>query len=421
MGEILDMRKRNLLLALSFALAALLHGCERNTSAAKVQKRSGEQGALPVTVTPVRTQKVQRVVEWVGTLYANEEITVSSELEGRIVSIAADLGDRVASGQLLAKIQDTEFRFAVEQTEAALKETLAKLGLENVPPPNFDVAKTSPVIKAKAELDDAQVNLKRMKSLYDEKVISAQEYDTAATRAKTAFATYKNSLEEAKALVANAYGKEAQLGTARKRLRDTTILAPLAGSVSKRLISAGEYVKVAIPLFSLVQDNPLKLRGMIPERFAPELQTGQIIELKVDALPDKVFKGKLARISPAAEVASRSFLVEGLIDNSERQLKPNFFAKASVMTRIDPNALTVPQQALITFAGVTKVFVVESGVARERVVQTGVRVGKNEVEISGGLKPGELVAISALTRLIDGANVKVSGPVMPQDKTGVPQ
>jgi len=420
-GEILDMRKRNLLLALSFVPALFLHGCERNTSAAKVQKRSEEQGALPVTVTPVRTQKVQRAVEFVGTLHASEEITVSSEVEGRIASISADLGDRAAPGQLLAKIQDTEFRFAVEQTEAALKESLAKLGLENIPPPNFDVAKTSPVIKAKAELDDAQANLKRIKSLYDEKVISAQEYDTAETRAKTAFATYKNSLEEAKALVANAHGKEAQLGTARKRLRDTAILAPLAGSVSKRFISAGEYVKVAIPLFNLVQDNPLKLRGMIPERFAPELQTGQIIELKVDAFPDKAFKGKITRISPAAEVASRSFLVEGLIDNSERQLKPNFFARASVLTRIDPNALTVPQQALITFAGVTKVFVVEGDVARERAVQTGVRVGKNEVEISGGLKPGELVAISALTRLIDGANVKVSGPVMPQDKTGVPQ
>ncbi len=416
MGEILDMRKRNLLLALCFVPALFLHGCERNTSAAKVQKRSEEQGALPVTVTPVRTQKVQRVVEFVGTLYASEEITVSSEVEGRIASISADLGDRAAPGQLLAKIQDTEFRFAVEQTEAALKESLARLGLENIPPPNFDVAKTSPVIKAKAELDDAQANLKRMKSLYDEKVISAQEYDTAETRAKTAFATYKNSLEEARALVANAHGKEAQLGTARKRLRDTAILAPLAGFVSKRFISAGEYVKVAIPLFNLVQDNPLKLRGMIPERFAPELQTGQIIELKVDAFPDKAFKGKIARISPAAEVASRSFLVEGLIDNSERQLKPNFFARASVLTRADPNALTVPQQALVSFAGVTKVFVVEKDVARERVVQTGVRVGTNEVEITVGLKPGELIAISGLTRLTDGAAVKVSGPIMPKDK-----
>lgn len=403
---------------LIFGYLFLVSGCERATSAAKVEKKKAEPKALPVTVTPVRTQKVQRTVEFVGTLYPNEEVAVSSELEGRIISISADLGDRVGTGQVLAKISDAEFRFAVEQTEAGLKETLAKLGLEKIPPPNFDVARTSPVIKAKAELDDAQVNLKRMRSLYDEKVISAQEYDSAETRAKSALAVYKNSLEEARALVANAYGKEAQLGTARKRLRDTTILAPLAGAISKRIVSSGEFVKVGAHLFTIVQENPLKLRGMIPERFAPELQTGQAIELRVDSFPDRVFKGKLARISPSAEVASRSFVVEGLVDNSDRQLKPNFFAKAAISTRVDPDALTVPQQALVTFAGVTKVFVVEKDVAQERVVQAGVRVGTNEVEITGGLKPGELVAISGLTRLSDGAAVKVSGPVMPQEKAG---
>ena len=410
-----------LLSAFLFFTLALLYGCERNSSAAKAAKKGAEPSALPVTVTPVRTQKVQRTVEFVGTLYPNEEVTVSSEVEGRIISISADLGDRVGPGQLLAKIDDTEFRFAAEQTEASLRETLARLGLEKIPAPNFDVTKTSPVIKAKAELDEAQAHLKRMKALYDEKVISAQEYDTAATRAKTAFATYKNSLEEAKALVANAHGKEAQLGTTRKRLRDTAVNAPLAGSISKRFVSAGEFVKVGAQLFGIVQDNPLKIRGMIPERFAPDVRTGQVVEIKVDAFPDKSFKGKLTRISPSAEVASRSFLVEGLVDNPEHYLKPNFFAKATVGTHIDPNALTVPQQALVSFAGVAKVFVIEKEVARERVVQIGVRVGTNEVEITGGLKPGELVAISAMTRLTDGAAVKVSGPVMPQEKTGVPR
>lgn len=410
------MRKHYLAAAILLSLTAFLYGCERNTSAGKVEKKDAKEASLPVTITPVRTQKVQRTVEFVGTLYANEEVAVSSEVEGRIASIAADLGDRVSQGQVLAKIQDAEFRFAVEQTEGSLQETLAKLGLEKAPPPNFDVTRTSMVLKAKAELDDAQANLKRMKSLYDEKVISAQEYDTVATRAKTALANYKNSLEEAKALVASAYAKEAQLGTARKKLRDTVILAPLAGSISKRSISAGEFVKVGTQLFSIVQDHPLKLRGMIPERFAPEVQTGQTLEVKVDPFPNRVFKGQLARISPAAEVASRSFLVEALIDNPERQLKPNFFAMAAIWTRVDPNALTVPQQALVTFAGVTKVFVVENGVAHEREVQTGIRVGTNEVEITGGLKPGELVAISGLTRLIDGAAVKVSGPVMPQER-----
>jgi membrane fusion protein (multidrug efflux system) len=122
------------------------------------------------------------------------------------------------------------------------------------------------------------------------------------------------------------------------------------------------------------------------------------------------------RISPASEVASRSFMIEAAIDNAERRLKPGFFAHAAVFTQVDPNALTVPQQALVTFAGVSKVFVIENDVARERVVQTGARVGTNEVEITAGLKPGELVAISGLTRLIDGAAVAVSGPVMPRGK-----
>lgn len=415
MGEVLIMERFSLAHLLLFA--ALLTGCDRGTSAAKPEREGAQRDLLPVTVTPVRAQKVQRAVDFVGTFYPNEEVTVSSQLDGRIVSVAADLGDRVSPGQVLAKIEETEFHFAVEQMEGGLKETLAKLGLEKVPPPDFDITKTSLVLKAKAELDDAHVNLRRMKTLYDEKVISAQEYDTAETRAKTTLATYKNSLEEAKALVANAYAREAQLERAREKLRDTVIHAPIAGSISKRFISKGEYVKVGAQLFTLVQDHPLKLRGMIPERFAPEVRAGQRVEVRVDAFPDKTFTGKLTRLSPAAEVASRSFLVEGLVDNPERRIKPGFFAKASIFTHVDPQALTVPQQALVTYAGVTKVFVVEDEVARERGVQTGVRVGTNEVEVTSGLKPGELVVISGFTRLTDGAAVKVSGPVMPREKS----
>lgn len=405
--------------ALGFLLLLLaLYGCEGNSSATKI---SGEesQPALRVTVTPVRVQKVQRTVDFVGTLSAYDEVTVSSEVEGRIASVAADLGDRVSRGQLLAKIEDTEFRLAVEQTREGLRETLSKLGLEKLPPPDFDVTRTSSVMKAQAELENAQVNLKRMKTLFDEQIISAQEYDSAETRYKTALSAYKNANEEARALVAAAYVKEAQMRTAQKKLKDTVIAAPIGGSVSKRFVSAGEYVKVAAPLFTLVQDHPLKLRGMIPERFAPEVQAGQAVEVKVDAFAGQLFKGRLTRISPSVEVASRSFLVEGLVDNPERRLKPGFFGKAVILTKVDPNALTVPLQALVTFAGVSKVFVVENNrVARERVVRTGVRVGQNEIEITQGLKPGELVVVSGLARLTDGAPVRVSGPVMPKEKEG---
>ena len=415
-GEVLKVKTQNVRVWALLLFLILSAGCERKSSAAKVQTKDARDTALAVTVVPVRNQKVQRSVEFVGTLEANDQVTVSSEVDGQVASIAADFGDRVKQGQILAKIRETEFRFAVQQAEGSLKQALATLGLEKVPPPGFDVTKTSLVVKAKAELDDAHANLKRMKALFDDQVISAQEYDTAETRYKTASATYKNAIEQAKALAADAYAKEGQLGTARKKLNDTVIAAPLTSSISRRFVSAGEYVKAGTQLFTLVQDDPLKLRGMIPERFAPQVQTEQGVEARVDSFPDKAFKGKLTRISPSSDATSRSFMIEGLLANPEHRLKPGFFAHATVLTHVDPNALTVPQQALVTFAGVTKVFVVQNDVARERVVQAGVRVGNNEVEITAGLRPGELVAISSLTRLTDGAAVKVSGPVMPKEK-----
>ncbi len=403
-------------LVAALLVAAPLAGCNRDTAPSKANAAKAE-APLAVTVAPVRAQKVARTVEFVGTLYANEEVTVSVEVDGRIASLAADLGDRVARGQTLAKIDDAEFRFAIKQTESNLRETLARLGLEKTPPPDFDVTQISLVTRARADLDDARVALQRFKTLYDRQFVAAQDYDTAQMRAKTTEANYKNSIEEARAALANAAAKEAQLETAHKKLRDTTIVAPLAGSISKRSVSAGEYVKVGAPLFTIVQDNPLKLRGMIPERFAPEVQMDQGVEIRVDSFSYATFKGRLTRISPSSDIASRSFLVEGLVENPERRLKPGFFAHAVVMTRVDPNALTVPQQALVSFAGVTKVFVAENNsVARERIVQTGTRVGANEVEITAGLKPGELVVISGLTRLTNGAAVKVSGPVMPREE-----
>jgi RND family efflux transporter MFP subunit len=405
---------RGLILLAVFVAAVSQGGCNRS-SVSKETKPPKAEAPVPVTVTPVRAQKVARSVEFVGTLYANEEVTVSAEVDGRIASLAADMSDRVARGQTLAKIDDAEFRFAIQQMESNLRENLAKLGLEKTPPKDFDMTQTSLVQKAKADLDDAERAAQRSRTLHERQLIAAQEYDTANTRAKMAGANYRTSIEEARASLASAYAKEAQLETARKKLRDTVISAPIAGSISKRSVSAGEYVKIAAPLFVIVQDNPLKLRGMIPERFSPEVHTDQGVEIRVDSFPNATFKGRLIRISPSSDVASRSFMIEGVVENPERRLKPGFFAHATVTTRIDAAAATVPQQALVSFAGVSKVFVAENNVARERIVQTGVRLGANEVEVTSGLKPGELVVISGVTRLANGAAIKVSGPVMPRE------
>jgi RND family efflux transporter MFP subunit len=386
-------------------VAVAVSACTGNSPAAKVEEARTE-AALPVTVVPVRIQAVQRTIEGVGTLFAHEEVTIASEVQGRIAKLAVDMGDRVTQGQVLGVIADTEFRLAVEEAKESLGENLAKLGLERLPPPNFDVRKTSLVLRAQAELDDARTHSKRLAELHRSNLISAQERDTAATRVATAHATYNSAVEEAKALIAVVGRKAAQLAMAHKKLRDTIIAAPLTGAISERRISPGEYVEVGDPLFTLVQDHPLKFRVRVPERFTPIIRIGQQLELHVDAFPGRTFVGRLTRINPSAEVATRAFLIEGEVGNEEHLLKPNFFAHVRILTHTDPQAVTAPQQAMVTFAGVTKVFVIEDGIARERQVQTGVRVGDNDVEIMHGLKAGELVAIRGLTRLTDGLAVE---------------
>ena len=173
------------------------------------------------------------------------------------------------------------------------------------------------------------------------------------------------------------------------------------------MVSAGEYVRAGTPLFDLVADHPLKLRGDVPERFAQELAVGQPVQIKVDAYPEVLFEGRLARVSPAANPENRSITVEAVVDNPDRRLKPGFFANASIVTRADDEAVVVPETAVISFAGVTKLFVVRDGVAYERHVRTGTRDDQGLIEIVEGLHADEVVATSGLSKLENGAPVTI--------------
>jgi len=163
-------------IGLIWLFTAHLAGCGGDTSAAKGAK-TAQNAPLPVTVTPVRTQQVQRTVELVGTLEANHQVTVAAEIDGQVAAIAADLGDRVNASQTLARIKDAEFRYAVELAEGNLTLALARLGLKAMPSPQFDVNLTSGVVKAKAEFDErfAQQQAEFEQSLATERARWAEE------------------------------------------------------------------------------------------------------------------------------------------------------------------------------------------------------------------------------------------------------
>ncbi len=350
------MKRSEVTLSIFFAIG--LSACGRSISTAaeaaeaKAVAEQQAKSAVPVKVAAVRVQPSARIVNFVGTLFGNEEVTISSQVEGQIQTLAVDLGDAVHKGAQLAQIDDAQWRARQREMEATL---------------------------SKAKTDE-----ERARQLVQGNVISKQEYESMQTHVEVA---------------------AAQRELMAVNIRNARVSSPIDGAIAKRFVSAGEYVRPGSQLFTIVNDDPLKLRGDVPERFANELQVGQAVQVHVDAFGDTIFQGKVARISPTANAASRSVALEASIDNHERKLKPGFFAKGGVVTRTDDRALMIPQEALITFAGVTKVFVVNNGVAEERQVQTGSRGGKGLIEVIEGVKEGESIVVSGLAKLENGSTV----------------
>jgi len=200
---------------------------------------------------------------------------------------------------------------------------------------------------------------------------------------------------------------EAQRDAMHVALAHKQVRSPISGSVVHRLVSVGEYVRPGTPLFDLVDDDPLTLRGDVPERFADEIAEGQPVQIRVDAYPDEVFHGALVRISPAANPENRSITVEARVPNPDRRLKAGFFASANIVTRSDAEALVVPETAVVTFAGVTKLFVVKDDIAYERQVRVGTRDDMGLVEVLEGLHADEVVATSGLAKLENGRTVTI--------------
>ena len=189
-------------------------------------------------------------------------------------------------------------------------------------------------------------------------------------------------------------------------LAHTRVRAPFTGRIAKRLADAGSYVRRGTALFDLVSDNPLRLRGEVPERYTARIEEGQEVEAEVVAYPDLVIRGRLTRISAVADARSRALTVEIRVPNHEGLLKPGFFTKADIVTRLD-EGVVIPAEAVIRMAGVKRVFVVDDqGVARSRLVRTGIPLGP-DLEIVEGLEPGERVATSGMARLFEGATVSV--------------
>ena len=392
--------------------ASLLISSCGNTRKVTAAGSSSEDKAMTVSTAMVDSREVHRTVEAVGSLFAYDEVTVSPEVDGRAEKVLVDVGDHVTKGQVLVQILPIEYELAVSQAQAQLDQARAKLGLATGQAELSDPTQAASVKKAAADLANTEQKFRRTAELTQQGVLPKQTYDEDEANYNAAKAAYDLALQDVTNMQAAIRQDEAALNLARKKLQDTSIRAPFDGFIKERDVTVGQYLKTATPTptFGIVNIDPMRARLKVPEKMAAWVSVGQPIEVSVEAFPDRTFKGKIWRINPSVDAATRTFDVEGLVENHQSLLKPGFFIKSSILTSKVEKVLVIPRRSMSYAYGIYKVYVVNGNKLKEIEVKIGDQSGE-DVEILEGVKEGDRLAIAPEGQelaLKDGLSIKVA-------------
>src|SRR5579863_8463446 len=357
----------------------------------------------------VSEESARRRIQAVGSLYAFEESTLSSQVEGRVAEVLADIGDNVKQGQVLVTIDPQELQYEVDRQRGLVTQVRAQLGIGPNDPPPADPKKLATVQRAAADLFDAERKYSRAQEMFKDNLISQQQLDEADSRFQSTKAGYTVALQEVDRLKALLVSSEASEKLAEKKLSDATIRAPFPGAIKTRDVHPGEYVRVQGPVMVLVRTDTLRARLAVPERWAGSVKDGANVDLQVEAFPGETFHGRVSRINPSVAQDSRTFEAEALLANADGRLKPGFFVEASIPSAKEEKTIFLPEGAVNYRYGVYKVFLLNGNRVSERQIrpagQTEDQRGKR-FEVAEGLKPGDRVAVAVSGDLHDGATVQ---------------
>ena len=378
-------------LALSIVAISFLASCKSDYPASAKQSSPGGKTARQVKTTAVVESPFGETVTANGTLAAFDQTTVSVKVPGRVKTIAVDLGSVVSKGQVIAQLDSEDYRLRVQQSEASLAQARARLGLApDGTDDNVDPEKTATVRQARAVLDEARVARDRAAKLVEQGVIAKAEFDTATATFKVAEGRYQDAYEEIRNRQGVLAQRRSEVALARQQLKDTAVVAPLDGIVQEKRTSSGEYLAAGTAVVNIVRMDPLRLRAEIPERESHTVKPGQNVRVTVDG-DSNVYVGQIMRLSPVIAEQTRILVVEADVRNNGK-LRPGSFAHAEIITNDSKMAVTVPNNAIVTFAGIEKVLVVQNGKALEKAITTGRRNGEF-TEIVSGVNVGEKVIV----------------------------
>lgn len=362
---------------------------------------------LGIAMATVESRSIDRYLRVTGSLLADEQAEVSTEAAGRVVETPVERGARVAQGAVLVRISAAETSAQLQEAEANAAQIEARLGLAGGQP--FDPKRVPDVMNAQASVDWAEAEFGRIGSLLEQKVVSRSEYDQRKTQVEAARQQYRMAHNVAEQSYRSLEAARARVALARKALADTSVRAPFSGLVAERLVSIGDYVTRGTRVATVVRVDPMRIELTVPEQSVSLVKVGQPVRIAVDAYPGESFTAKIRYVSPSLRADQRALTVEAIAPNADGRLKPGLFATASIQQPPSAPALLVPAAAVETVSGTSRVYVVKGEKVEEHIVTTGEAVGQ-QLEITSGLAPGDIVAADPKGRLVDGAAVRARTP-----------
>ena len=310
-------------------------------------------GAVTVEAAKVETTSLPQTITAVGSLRSDESVTLRPEVAGRISAIGFQEGQRVAKGDVLIQLDATVPQAELQQARANL--TLAKSKYERA----LDLAKSN--------------------------FISGQARDEAENNLKVA---------------------EAAIQVSEAKLAKMSIRAPFSGIVGLRSVSTGDYVKEGADLANLESIDPLKVDFRVPEVYLRQVQVGQPLQVQLDALPGRVFEGKVLAMNPLVDASGRAVVIRAVVRNPDTSLRPGMFARVRLITRDIQDAMVLPESALVPQGDTQYVFKVVDGKAVRAKVDIGQR-REAKVEIVNGVSRDDVVVTAGQLKLRDGVPVKI--------------
>jgi RND family efflux transporter MFP subunit len=344
---------------------------------------TGMRPPMPVEFATVRRAPLVNQILVVGNLIGAATVQVVPRVNGRLQSVSVKLGDPVRRGQIIARVEDREIQEQVRQAEAS-----------------FQVAQAT-IRQREADLKLAQTNLDRSRSLYERQLLPQQTLDDTEAKYQAALA----QVDLSRAQFAEA---KARLDELKITLSNTLIVSPVDGFVGKRFLDAGAFASTNTPVASVVDIRTVRMVTNLVERDVKRVPTGTPALVEVDAFPGEKFNGRVSRVAPVFDPATRTAEMEIEVPNPGFRLKPGMYARVQLTVETKNDALTVPRTAVINVDGKDGVFVA----VKTDGTQSGARGSQRGSESSGGARSGASMTAKFLpveTGIRDGDNIEITG------------